>query len=241
MKKLFLYLMASLFSSMFIQAFASETNLLDMSKLPQPDGGIKVVANSEFDMSPDEFKKEANRLQQMKSKGYLEVDEPYAQTLMAYKYKGKIQIEENKNNHDPYDTHLKSAASDIKIAFHYNDIPLQQNSKIIGYAAGGGWVNGWTGIAVFFEDANLGVCVYTLDNRALTHGSAFISENSARYDINKMPNILDVRGNSKTGFIYDIIWYDNIYSKELKCADKIYDSKITNELIAQAYKIDKSS
>jgi hypothetical protein len=104
----------------------------------------------------------------------------------------------------------------------------------------GSWHNGWTGIKIFFENKDLGSCVYSLNNMSLTHGAVNISEDSVRYDVNKLPNTLRVEGNNNSGFLYDINWYDQIFSKELECAKATFNKETVRKLIDYARIIEKA-
>jgi hypothetical protein len=138
------------------------------------------------------------------------------------------------------DTHIKASYKEIKLAFPYKEIPMQEGSTIIGYAAIGEWHDGWTGINVFFENKDLGICSYELNNMAISHGAVNISEDVARYDINKMPNTLLVEGSTKSGFLYRINFFDSQFSKSLECAKTKFDKSTTNKLIGFAKVLDNT-
>jgi hypothetical protein len=214
------------------------SSAMDLTKLPQPNAGIKVISRSKMDFTPAENQSAINELNQFKLKGYVEQESTYPRQLLSMKYKASMQIKENASNKDPYDTHMKGSPADIKLAFPFKGFLNSNDFNAIGYAAIGSWKNGWTGIKVFFENKTLGTCAYSLNNMTLNHGSVYISGDSARYDINKKPNILTVKGTVNSGFIYDIGWYDKTFSKELECANMNYDPKITKKLVEVAKNIE---
>lgn len=166
------------------------------------------------------------------------------QALENIKATAKADILSNKDNKDPTDTHLKAHASEIKLAFPFQELPMVKSEDIIGFAAVGGWQKGWTGVREFFTDKDLGICVYTVYNLTLVHGGVHVYKENVRYDINNNPNSLFVEQGNNAAFLYSIDWYSNwhnhYYANELECTTKTYNPKTTNNLINLARKIEKS-
>ncbi|MES2217345.1 MAG: hypothetical protein V4501_02930 [Pseudomonadota bacterium] len=144
------------------------------------------------------------------------------------------EIEKNRGNIDPYDTHLKSSISEITLAFPSKSLSTVASNNSIGFAPIGSWKNGWTGIKEFFEDRQLGICEYSKSNRKLSHGAVQIAAEIARFDINNLPNFLVVKGNLNSGYLYTIKWFDDTFNDDLVCANTNYNKRITNNLIKYA-------
>ena len=104
----------------------------------------------------------------------------------------------------------------------------------------GGWREGWTGVREFFDDKNLGICAYSLNNMKLTHGGAQITKEDARYDINQLPNTLSVEQGDNSQFFYSINWFNGSFAADLECANSAYSPQTTEKLIELAKVIDKS-
>lgn len=86
----------------------------------------------------------------------------------------------------------------------------------------------------------VGVCNYSENNIKLSHGSIIIPEEDARKDINGKYTTIDIEGKKKSGFVYDIRWYDDNFFRQLECTSPQYDPDITQKLVELAKKIDKA-
>jgi len=93
-----------------LMAFADvndDSRPMDLSKLPQPDSGVKVVPASQMNFTEKENKEFALRLQEQKTRGYVELSTESPKKLLKMSYYGKLQLESAKKINDPQDSHLK--------------------------------------------------------------------------------------------------------------------------------------
>lgn len=219
-----------------INIIAEELNL------PKPDSGV-IISNSspDFkDVSPAIKEKTKIYKRQLKELGYMKTNTRYTQSLINIKNTAKLEIESYKNNKNPYDTHLKQNFQDIKLAFDFKGISSLKSEDIIGYSAIDSWKDGWTGIAIFFNDKNLGICSLSISNIKIMHGGAQIFADDARFDINDNPNTLSIEKGINNKFLYSIDWFNGNFANALDCANDLFAQKISDKLIEMARIIDKS-
>jgi hypothetical protein len=207
--------------------------------LPKPDSGIQIVSMSEMYGSQTTKAKSLGRIKQQQTKGYVQENEPYAKYLLTIKNHALVEIQQNKTNAEPTDTHLKASINEISLAFATKSLASVNPKNVIGFAAVGSWHDGWTGVKEFFESHDLGICEYSKINRILSHGGVQIAAEIARFDINDKPNFLKVKGTENTGYLYTIKWYDDTFNHSLECANSNYSIKITSNLITYAKLIAK--
>ncbi len=207
--------------------------------LPRAGSGVTIIPADKMPISESMKKEVALHLLQQKTKGYFDSESTYPRTLL--KMNNTHLIESNKNS-DPYDTHMKYSLSQVRLAFKFKEIPGINAKNRIGFAVGGMFINksGWTGIAEFFNDNEMGVCKYNIDNMYLTKGAVQISSESVRYDVNKKPGDVFVEGSVNSGFIYTVSWFDKTFSHSLECANMNFSHDIIPKMINLAIKIDKS-
>lgn len=208
--------------------------------LPEPVRGIQIVPDDQISGTEAMKKAAAQNLKEFNENGYSYSDSTYPRELLKIKYESISEIKENKKNTDPYDTHLKANASEIKLAFPFNGVPFLKAGNVIGFAPAGGYNNGWTGIKEFFTDNQLGTCSLTLYNISLSNGGARLGKSFVTYKVNKKPTTLSVEGNINSGFLYTVAWYDNTFIHCLECANMIFDRNITSQMIGYSQRIDKS-
>ncbi len=220
----------------------SSNPLVIPSGLPAPDSGIQIVPFSTLISSfTDDMKKEAiTEQQQLKLHGYIEKDNPDAKYLLSSRQMAAKQKKMNyAARYGEYDTSIKDNYKEIKLAFPFHGIGVEKNN-IIGYAASGSWRNGWTGINVFFENNDIdSSCLLSLRYIKLTHGAVYINRDVVKYDVNAKVTTTGARGNSNSGFTYNISWYDPTFYYDLECANVKYDSQILQKMTDNAKVIDK--
>lgn len=220
------------------------TKIAKAENLPKPDSGITITDKIAKGMPPEVIAKRARERVQQRTQGYAVTNTTRPQVLEHIKAIAKAEILLNKDNKNPTDTNLKAHAAEIKLAFPFQELPMVESKDIIGFAAAGGWDNGWTGIGEFFTDKDLGICSYSVYNLTLVHGGVQVYKENVRYDINNNPNSLFVEQGNNGAFLYSIDWYSNwhnhYYSNELECTTKTYNPKTTQNLINLARKIEKS-
>lgn len=221
-------------------SFAQNTDInSDSQQLPNPVSGIHVVPDTDLTMTEPMRIKMSSQLKQKNEKGYIEIDSSEPRQLISLKYSAANEIKENKNK-GPHDTHLKANISDIQLAFAYKGIPFINKSDVIGFAAAGGYKNGWTGIGEFFNDSKLGTCTLTLYNIALSHGGVRLGKSVVKYLVNNKPTTINIEGSINSGFMYKVHWFDNTFIHELECANMDFNEKITVTMVDYARLIDKS-
>ena len=98
--------------------------------------------------------------------------------------------------------------------------------------------DGWDGAVQFFEKNRIGSCAYTEHNRKLARSGIEIIKELISNEINEKPTIVLIKGSKETGFIYKIKWYDQIFSKELECANSNFSKDLKVQVIELAKRID---
>lgn len=212
-------------------------SLIDDNGLPKPGSGIQVIP-----LSKTSFAKEKGFMANIQSKnklGYVDESSPEAKFLLRVEkdkyYPGNKSDYENNN---PHDTHLKGSLSQIKLAFPFNGLSFLAEENVLGFAAAGGWENGWTGIVEIFLDDSMGICKYTKNNAVLDKSAVILVKEYVTYDINSKPTQISVMGRDNDGFSYRLNWYDNDYYHTLICANKAFNKSYKDKLIELARKID---
>lgn len=207
-------------------------------EIPQPVSSVQIVPSSMMDGDESLRKRDLLKITQMKHQGYIYLDSPNARNLMAIKDHAKQEIEEFKNISDPYDTHLKSGLSDIKLAFVYKPPKSLNDLNVLGFAPAGSWKDGWTSVVEFFHDNELGTCSYTTYNLKLTGMGIKINADAVTYLINNKPTTFQVEGSEKSGFRYLVGWTDENFDNDLVCAKMTYDKQQIDKMILLGNKID---
>lgn len=207
---------------------------------------FEIISDKQMNV-PESVKKDIDaKIEQEKNLGYIESDEDYPRDLLSNRTTAKAEIEQFKNNTNPYDSHLKGSLSDIKLAFPFKGISSVKKEDILGYSVAGGYIkdkdkpNGWTGVGVLFNNGPKEVCNYVFFNLSISHGAAQLSKENTTYSVNNKPSSFYIKGSYNTGFIYLIEWFDKIGMNRLECADMIFDKGIMKNTIALANKIDES-
>ncbi|HEU5366663.1 MAG TPA: hypothetical protein VFU62_14090 [Hanamia sp.] len=212
--------------------------LISNAEEPKQYKGINIISVKEMGLPQAEQDKLLAEIQEQKTKGFLEVNDHEAQKMI---YTAKLDEEKLKkisNKNDPTDTNLKKSIADVKVAFPFKGIKIDEKN-IIGFAAMGTYLeNGWTGISEYFKDKEFGVCSYKLLDMNLSKGATLIASEAVTYDVNSKPTLITIKGSNESGFIYNISWNDSNYGHILECANMKFDKSITSNLVAFAKKID---
>lgn len=198
--------------------------------------GIHIVKIQESIFNEDN--KYKSQMNEKRIKGYIEEPSQTAQELLSMRngYYGFS----DKNEKDPYGSDLKHDLNNIKLAFKFDGLKKSiDQESILGYAVYGTYKDGWTGIATYFRQKDVGVCHYVLNNARLNESGVQLLDINVSYDVNKKPTEILVNGNNSTGYLYGIEWYDATYFHTLECANGQYDKRITDKVIALAKLIDK--
>ncbi len=203
----------------------------EINKLKRIPKGITIVSMRESAL-PEIMKKDVEkRLKNKLSLGYEHSDNPYIKNLSQYNL---LKQSKTLDNNDPYDTHLKSNLSFVKLIFPYQGISFVKPEDIIGYAVMGSWIkdkNGWDGISTFFNYKDIGICVYRKQDYLSYGGGAQLNKEETTFDIGGYPTVSNVEGNTNDGFIYLLKWFDKEYFNDLDCYNKKFDCSLEKELI----------
>ena len=242
----FVYFLASCayadFESLSLESEGKAEQLTSESErhLPQMMSGIQIVPDSEILLTDAMRKQAAQDLQELSEKGYKHSESPYPKQLLKIKERAEAEINENKDNLNPYDKHLKDSVEQIKLAFNFKGLKVVKPENVIGYAAAGGYQDGWDGVKAFFSDLHLGVCSVALHNIILSHSGAKLRKSSVSFKVNDKPTITSVEGSEQTGFLYTIAWYDSTFKHVFECANMSFDKTIADKMLAYAILIDHS-
>jgi hypothetical protein len=202
-----------------------------------PKSGIHLVPLQLMSISEAQKEEVLARALEQKKKGFYETDSEYAKFLLETPARAPNEIKNFKANSDS-DTHLKANFNEIKLAFPFEGLSSINKNNILGYAAIGGWHNGWTGIKVFFKH-DKSVCSYSYFNLAASHGAAQLNEEYATKEVNGKISYIDIEGNKKSGMLYSVNWFEEKAMHQLECASVTYDKLLTNETIILARQLDK--
>lgn len=234
MKKI-LIIIGFIFPSLLNAASIEET----ASPFPSAKKGINIMPISEMNI-PSVMKNQILKTKNaLASNGFDETTETDQGviSLFALKRTAKEKVKQFDNEKNPYDTHLKSAASKINLAFNFKEIPNIEKQDILGYAAAGGYAKGkgWDGIVEFISDSKLGVCSYT----TYAIEKVILDKETTEYVVNGKPSNKSIAGNWNTGFLYTVNWYDPARLMTLECANKMFDFSLMSKMIELARAIDK--
>lgn len=169
-----------------------------------------------------------------KEKGYLE------QPSSKYEFLSTI---ENKIKYTSFkSTHLHKTISDLKIAPSLKHVPSSLKDENFGYGEAGSFNkdNGWNGITEIFKSKSLDVCQFTHLDLQLSGGGYSLPDEDERLDVNGKYTIVQVTGQKKQGFDYQIDWVDNLNWYTLTCVNKKFSNELTQSYIDLAKAIDTS-
>lgn len=209
--------------------------------LPLPNSGITIAPRASYKESKKYLEQAANADKQRQTIGYINVNTEQPKELIGIqqiikKNKKQSHVLDSENS-----TNMRENLSDLKLAFSFKPVPKLLINKYIGVAPMGAFnENGWSGAAEFFTKENIGTCSYGLMSIPVSQMSARLAAESVSYDINNKITIIEVSGNKKSGFIYNIQWYDEEYYHELECANMNFSKKIMKNEIELAKNIDNA-
>jgi hypothetical protein len=178
--------------------------------------------------------------------GYVKDTEPRAKELMELKRIAPYQKKRYKGVLSPTSTHLRASNNELKLAYTFVGVPTEEMNANIGVVPYGAYksvkngdnADGWDGAVQFFEKKGVGSCAYTEHNRKIAGTGVELIKELVTYDVNNKPTIVLVKGNKNTGFVYKLKWYDNIFSREIECANPEFNQQLRTEVIDLANRID---
>lgn len=204
---------------------------------------LMMVSDKDMPLS-DEYRKEIKiKKDQVAITGYYSTTriDVYTNFLMNIKKNAVQEIKSYRGTQDKSDTHLKQSASEIKLAFKFKKLPID-DKDIIAYTPVGSYIKdpeGWNGIKVFFNNNETGnVCAYEFFDLELSHGGVMMNKDGVKYFVSNKPTVTDVEGNPSAGFVYSVVWYNNLKVSRIDCVTKSFDKTITDKMLKLANKID---
>jgi len=200
------------------------------------DKGLKILPMNQMNLPQPIKDNFYSNQHDIARRGYTVSNNQTAEFLLTINNHAAQEIQQYKSLTDnPYDTHLKSNYSEIKLSFPFSGLKDIDHKDIIGYAALGSYGNGWDGLRIFFN-SNIGVCSYS----RMSVQAMYMTEESTEYLVNKNPTEKSIDGNEKTGLLYSVSWYKDSTLYILECANYKFDPKIMPSLIDLANKIDRN-
>lgn len=212
-----------------LQTFINENDL------PQPGSGIQIIPYEKSSMA--KLKPFAKTIDQDGNNYIKQKSDDAIFLLKLLEDKYYPGTKKTYESSDPMDSHIKASLSLVKLSFPFHEISFLSNTSVIGYAVGGQWRNGWTGIAEIFKHSN-GICRYDKDDAAINKAAVRLIKEYITYDVNNKPTVLSVEGLESTGISYKIDWYDNNYYHSLTCANKLFSKDNMQIFIGLAKQID---
>ncbi len=178
--------------------------------------------------------------------GFVKESEPRAEELMTLKHVAPYHKKKYREVISSESTHIRGSKDELKLAYTFIGVPKEEMTLNIGLAPYGAFKSvkngddgdGWDGAVQFFEKNGIGSCAYTEHNRKLAHSGVELIKELVTYDVDTKPSLVLVRGNHKTGFLYKVQWYDNIFSRELECANQQFSWQLRLDVIALANRIE---
>ncbi len=211
--------------------------------LPLPGSGITIKPINSIKMTKDQMSTVTSYNKAQKYKGYKEQFSYHAQTLSQMPNAAKEDMLRNPPDYlMSHDTHLRSQATQLKMSYNFHEVDPSLVNQVIGFAPEHTYINnGWTGAVEFFSPkAFNGTCAYHEINIKNTGTSAIIPKEVVSYKVNKKITTVSAEGNSASGFIYEVEWWDKDFRRNLECTTKQYSLDTKNEVITLAQEIDKS-
>lgn len=209
--------------------------------MPAPGSGATVINNAnEFKMTKSQSASVNKFNTDQKIKSYSEQENKKAKFLLGMPETAEKEYNARKNiAYNPQDTHLYEIKSNLAMNYAYTGVPEALITKVIGYAPESTFVNnGWSGAVEFFVPSFGGVCAFREVNVEITKTAAYIPKEIATYMVHKKLTTMNVIGNKKSGFVYEVEWWDKKFKRTLECASKEYSDIISKFTIELAKKID---
>ena len=210
--------------------------------MPLPGSGATIVDNIKSFKMTNTQSAMINKFNiDQKTKGYYEATNKKALFLLSLPETAeKEYIQRKMEAFNPHDTHLYEIKSNLPMSYNYTGVPTVLATKIIGYAPEATFVNnGWSGAVEFFIPTFGGVCAFHEVSIKLTKTAAYIPREIATYMINNKLTKMNVVGNKKSGFVYEVEWWDAKFKRTLECATKEYTDAMLKAVVELAQKIDK--
>ena len=217
--------------------------------LPLPGSGIKIAPRSALNLSQEQLDKGAKEEEELKSKGYVTKYTNRPNELLKFSSIAKKELKLLVKPMSETSTNLRKNVKDIKLAFKFKGIAYNHalrssssgNITLLGAVPQGGFhedKGGWSGVAQYFVDINIGTCSYGVMNVKASNTAAQLAMEDVTYTINHKATLMRTEGSENSGFLYTIEWFDDDNFHELECANLTYSPKINNAVIELANQID---
>jgi hypothetical protein len=206
---------------------------------------LMIVSDKEMPFSPEFREEKKIKKLQIEKNGYYATNhmDDYILFLKGIQKNALQEIKSFKGTIDKNNTHLMQSANEIKLAFPFKKLPIDE-SNIIAYTPIGYYVKspeGWNGIKIFFNNPEVGdVCAYEFTDLNLSNGGVLMNKEGISYNVNNKPTMVSVEGNSSLGYIYSVTWYNNIQVSRIDCLSNTINKSITEKMLRLANKIDKN-
>lgn len=218
------------------------------------DGEVKIVksktlmAQAKDDYYSSQIQSFLEMHKEQEKNGFVKKPEPRAKELLDFNQTAKYQYKKYNSEFSPSSTHLRHVISDLKMAYTFVGVPGSEIDKNIGVAPYGAYKqvkygddgDGWDGAIQFFEKKGIGTCEFREHNLKLAHGGVELIQELVSDEVFGKPTVVLTKGNKDTGFLYQISWYDNTFSRELSCAATEFSDSIKNSVIELAKTIEKA-
>ncbi|MGC1181947.1 hypothetical protein [Legionella sp.] len=218
-----------------------EYEIFGKDGLPSPNSGVKIEQFNSFAFKHGEASIIKSNINEFKKNGYIK---KYNQNAVALSTIEQSANEQFKSfavyQKKPYDTRMRHTWRELVVAYNYKPVNDALIEKTIGFAPESTYIKeGWTGVVHFFvpKDKPL-VCAYHEVSVPLTGTSAILNQETTSYDINNKVTTIGVAGDLPSGFLYEIMWWDKDFRRQLQCSANNYSKSIKNQIIELAKEID---
>lgn len=204
-----------------------------------------IVSDKEMPFTDESRQEMMVKKMQIEKNGYYATNlmDDYILYLKRIQKNAPQEIKAFKGTMNKGDTHLKQSVDEIKIAFRFKKLPIDEKN-VIAYAPVGSYVKkpeGWNGIKIFFNNPEVGnICAYEFTDLNLSDGGVLMSKEGITYNVNMKPTITSIEGNPSLGFVYSVTWYNNIQVSRIDCVSNLIDKSITEKMLLLANRIDKN-
>ena len=218
------------------------------------DGEVRIVnaktliAQTKDDYYASQIQRYLAMHKEQEINGFLKEPEPRAKELLDFNNASKYQFKKYINELSNNSTHIRHTIPELKMAYTFIGVPESEMDKNIGVAPYGGYkqvkygddADGWDGAVQFFVKNDIGTCEFREHNIKLAHGGVELVQELVSDDVFGKPTVILTKGNQDTGYLYQVSWYDNTFSRELSCAALSFDFSIKNKVITLARTIDEA-
>jgi hypothetical protein len=233
---------------------ALDKEYLKKLNLPIYDGEIKITnAKNIFSSSNDKYYiSQIHRFLEMHEEqvknGYVNEQQTRAQELIQFKNSSIYQFQKYQNDFSMKGTFLRKNSNELIMAYDFHGVPSTFIDENIGYAPYGAFketkngdeVNGWDGAIQFFTKKDIGTCEYKEHSIKISHGGVELIKELVSYEINHKPTIILVQGTNASGYLYQVSWYDDNFSRQLNCASSSFSQKTKEDVIELARNIENA-